>query len=139
MDMPISSNCRYLPSEETYVFNGNNLIYVENDVHGIVERLKEFDPDYFIMFNPAKQKYEVHNKANTGLTYCLTAFKELDARTIEIVKKSHIARAEVLFREMCRANEQAEKQCKRERANLVEAICADEIYPKYDLGRKYFT
>lgn len=138
MDKPISPNCRYIPEEGTYVLNGNMLVYVSNDAQGIVDRLKEFDPDYFVMFNPAKQKYEIHSKANTGSTYCMTAFKELDFRTIEIVRKSHITRAAVLFKEMQEANEKADKSLQRERQNAIEAICADELFPKYNLGRQYF-
>ena len=139
MDRPLSNTDRYLPKEQTYVANGCNLIYVENDVHGIGERLKEFDSGYFIMFNPEKQKYEVHHNANIGSTYCLTAYRVLDARTVEIVKKSSAARRDVLFREMRENNERVEIRQRRDRENLLEAIAADEIYARHGLGRQYFT
>lgn len=62
-----------------------------SDVFDIAKRLKEIDRNYFVVFNTAKQKYEVHNSRQLGDSYCLTVpFDCLDARTIVLVQQSRI-------------------------------------------------
>lgn len=61
-----------------------NLILVENHVTDIPERLKEIDPDFFVMFNPKTQKYEIHKRVLHGITLELNLpFDELDSRAID--------------------------------------------------------
>lgn len=62
-----------------------------SDVFDIAKRLKEIDRNYFVVFNTAKQKYEVHNSRQLGDSYCLTVpFDCFDARTIVLVQQSRI-------------------------------------------------
>jgi len=138
MDTPISDSCRYIPDEDTYVVNGYDLYYIDK-TDPTVRDLKLIDPGYFVMFNPERGKYEVHNKFNIGSTYCLTTYKHLDERTVEVVRKTAVARADIMARQVREQNEKIDKARARERRNLMEAMAADDIFPKYDKGRIYST
>jgi hypothetical protein len=67
-----------------------NLIFVENHVTDIPERLKaEVDPDFFVMFNPGTQKFEIHKKVEYGVTLELNLpYNELDYRAIIVAQNS---------------------------------------------------
>lgn len=68
-----------------------DLIYVESDAMDITKRLKQMDKNYFVMFNPRTQQYELHNAEQEGTTLCLNLpFDELDQRTIDYVQKYRI-------------------------------------------------
>jgi len=47
-------------------------IKIESDVSDIVERIKEIDDGYFILFDTNKNKFEVHNYKQTN-SYCFTS------------------------------------------------------------------
>lgn len=56
---------------------------VRNDVYNISERIKDIEPDYFILKNTVNGRYEVHSTANIGDTYCFTVQEDrLDYRTL---------------------------------------------------------
>jgi hypothetical protein len=62
---------------------------IENDLYDISSRLKEIDEDYFIVYNLKRGRYEVHQRRQPGGSYCLTVpYGELDARTVELVKRT---------------------------------------------------
>ena len=63
-------------------------IKIQHDVFNIVNRIKQINAGYFVMFNTKNQKFEIHNK-NYKNTLCLTLpFNQLDCRAIEYVLKS---------------------------------------------------
>ena len=66
---------------------------IKDDLYSIAKRIKEIDPDYFIVFNRKTGKYEVHSTANKGWdTYCFTVpYSRLDARTLSICRKTNVA------------------------------------------------
>jgi len=138
LDYPINDSCRYIPQEETYVLDGYDLIYIDK-ANPVVRELKEFERGYFVMYNPMSEKYEVHNKDNIGNTYCLTTYRNLDSRTIELVQKTHVTRADILAKDAEKSQELYEKRRARERRNTIEAITADEVFPKYAKERIYST
>ena len=77
------------------------LIYVENDAMDITKRVKEIDKDYFIMFNPRTQQFEVHHSEQTGGTLCLNLpFGELDSRTIDYIQKYRVENVKKIMAEM---------------------------------------
>ena len=39
-------------------------IKIESDVFNIINRIKEIDDGYFIMYNTNSKKFEVHNEKN---------------------------------------------------------------------------
>lgn len=101
-------------------------IEIINHVFNIPERLREIERDYFVVYDTLADKYEVHSKANIGNTYCLTIpYDQLDARTIEYVRKTRKENADTLFKEMERDNEKLLLSRQREFANLNEGIAKD--------------
>lgn len=47
-------------------------IKIESDVFDIVDRIRDIDNGYFIVFDTVKQKFEVHNM-NQICSYCFTS------------------------------------------------------------------
>ena len=64
-------------------------IKIFNDVYNISKRIKNIDRNYYIVYNTSKQKFEIHNSSQVGMSYCLTLpYNELDERTLKLVLKS---------------------------------------------------
>ena len=60
-----------------------NQILLDCDPFYISSRIKEVDENYFIVFNTARNVYELHSSAQIGSTYALTIpYSQLDERTI---------------------------------------------------------
>jgi len=95
----------------------------------IPERLRQNDPNLFVVRNLKTNKFEVHSLANKGSSFSLSVpYKELDARTETYVRKQDLRRHGILvFQEMERKNRELEKQNKRDRRNRAEGI-AQEIH-----------
>lgn len=63
---------------------------IEDDVFGIVNRIKEIDDGYYIEFNMKRNCYEVHNGKQQN-SYCLTIpYDVLDSRVIDMVLSTSI-------------------------------------------------
>lgn len=105
---------------------------IENDVHGIAERLNRRDSDWFVVYNLRHNRYELHSLANKGGTLSLILpFKQLDARCEDYVLKRTIGlRGKKIFREMDEHNEELEKSIKRQRSNDIRGI-AEEMAPYF--------
>ena len=101
---------------------------VESDLFDIARRLKEIDAGYFILCK--RGRFEVHNRGDKP-TYCLTVpWSELDARSVELVRKTRAERAAKLFAELERDNERARRRAIRESADraaeIAECALAEE-------------
>ena len=106
------------------------LIAIENDLFDVADRLKEIDEDYRVFFNRMRNRYEVHNVRQRGNTFCLALpFDSLDARAVELVRKTRVENAERLFAEMEKQN--AEMELKAEISAVQQA---KEVY--YDGERR---
>ena len=93
---------------------------VESDLFDIARRLKEIDAGYFILCK--RGRFEVHNRGDEP-TYCLTVpWSELDAQTVELVRKTRAERAAELFAELERDNERARRRAIRESADRAAEI-----------------
>ncbi len=78
---------------------------IENDLYDISSRLMEIDEDYYIVYNLKRGRYEVHHKKQRGGSYCLTVpYDELDARTVELVRKTRRQNMDGLLKEIERHN-----------------------------------
>ena len=65
-------------------------IKIESDVFNIVNRIKEIDNNYFVIYNTNCQKFEIHNSKYKS-SYCLTVpYKNLDVRVIDLLHKTAI-------------------------------------------------
>ncbi len=85
------------------------------DTLGILDRIKEIDPSYFILLNRNTQKFEVHSSAQRD-SFCLELpFCYLDARSLTYIRKYRRERAKEIFAEIDRENERLEQRAKSER------------------------
>lgn len=93
----------------------------------VPERLKEYDPDLFCVFNLKRKRYEVHSLDNKGNTYCFTVpGNELDSRVFSILRSGSIRnRGKEIFREMDRENERREESAERSRRNEILAAASE--------------
>ena len=90
-------------------------IRIFTNVYLIPERLREIDPDYFVLRDLDKGVFEIHNSAQPDTTYCLTLpFSELDARTLELVRKTQVSNAARLIVEMDSENEALQNEKTRD-------------------------
>ena len=77
---------------------------IENDLFNIVQRIKNIDKKYFVVFNLKRKKFEVHYKRNKN-TYELTIpFDELDARAVYFVLKTKMENQKKLLKEIEESN-----------------------------------
>ncbi len=104
-----------------------HLIPMETNVYHIPERLKQYDPRLFVVFNVKKQWFELHSLANKGNSFSLCIpYSELDARAIYLAKRNNIhIHGKKLFREIDEHNEQVERAIKRHKKNEREAMAKD--------------
>ena len=83
---------------------------ITTDAFFISERVKEIDKGYFLLYNEAKKRFEVHHKDGRPDTFCLALpYDELDARTLDYVHKTRIANIDKLIAEIDKQNENLEK------------------------------
>jgi len=64
---------------------------ITNDVFDIAKRIKEIDPDYFVVYDKKLCRFEVHNKRQRYDTLALVLpYDRLDCRAIEKVASTRI-------------------------------------------------
>ncbi|MBU7006301.1 hypothetical protein [Phosphitispora fastidiosa] len=98
---------------------------------GIPERLREMDPNYFLVLNTKTQKYEVHNLAHKGNTYGITIYyDELDYRTLYITRASDLRYRKNLLREIDEHNEKIERIAEKDRRNELRGV-GEEMKPYF--------
>ncbi len=84
---------------------------VDSDCLGIVQRLKEIDKDYFLVFDLDKKKFELHNSSQVQDTYCLTfEFEQIDERMLEQTLRTRVQNSDAFFEEMEKENDALYKQ-----------------------------
>lgn len=100
-----------------------NQIVIDSDNLFILERLKEIDKSYFIIFNLIRKKYEVHSSSQKGNSYCFTIpYNTLDERTIEYARKTRIERRDEVIKEMDRENEKREKNLYKQAVDQLKEV-----------------
>lgn len=106
------------------IFSGGN--------YDICRRLREYDPNLFVVWNSRRKKYEIHSLAHRFNTYaCDVPGNRLDARVEEEVRRGDIrVRGGIVFKEIDDANERLERSRERSRHNDLMGI-AEELYPYY--------
>jgi hypothetical protein len=85
-------------------------IPVMSNAFSIPERMKEIDDRFFVMFNKATQKFEVHVRGQQGTTLgCELPFPDLDYRALHYVRKHTAKSAREVARQIDIENERADK------------------------------
>ena len=96
-------------------------IPITHDVFDIVNRIKNIDKDYFIMYNLRNKKFEVHNYKNTPNTYSLTLpYNGLDTNTLYYVQKTHISNIDNVLDEIEKSNNNLINTAKSNLQDLVD-------------------
>lgn len=94
------------------------LFEVESDCLFIVQRLREIDESYFVMFNLDTKKFELHSHAQKKKTYCLTfPFETLDERALVLARKTRVENSDKIFEEMERQNKLLQEKAQRQILN----------------------
>lgn len=108
---------------------------INSNVFDIPQRLKEYDPSFFIVYNCKDNRMEVHSLENKGDTFCMVVpYKELDERTLTLVRKNDIkTRGRKIFEEIDRQNEKLELNKKSYMKDMIRNA-GEEVYQK--LNRK---
>lgn len=107
---------------------------ITSDVFCISSRIKEIDPDYFIVRNHKTRKFEVHHKGQKGDTHCLDIpYPELDARTLERVRETRMERSEIIWEEIMRDAARREKEMDLS----IQKAMDDEVAPKLKEIHRY--
>jgi len=88
---------------------------VTDSVTFIPQRLKEIDPDYFVMFNTLTQRFEVHDSRQPFSTLaCVLPFDGLDERAIRHVREHRVEHLADIVDGIERHNDRLERQAERD-------------------------
>lgn len=104
------------------------LTQVMSDPFDIVNRIREIEDEYFILYNKYEKKFEVHSTAQPiRQTYCFTVpFDTLDNRTLEYCRETNIAlRGDAIERELDARNAKEEIADNRAEASLIQDMAED--------------
>ena len=100
---------------------GNGRI-IDDDMFGIVRRLKSIDDGSFVVLNYKTGKFEVHNSKCAPRTICLVLpFDTLDERTVRRVNMTRAERVKELLREAERDNEILERRKKAAALDRIQS------------------
>lgn len=106
------------------IFSGGN--------YDMGNRLREYDPGMFVVWNSKRQQYEIHTLSNRGNTFAVNVpDNRLDGRLEEKVRRGDIrTRGMQVFREIDEHNERLERSKEQSRKNDLKGI-AEEMYPYF--------
>lgn len=86
-------------------------IKIDSDVHDIVDRIKDIDEGYYIVFDTTKNKYELHNY-NQLDSYCLTIpYDNIYSRILSLVMLSSVSNMDNIMEEIDNNNTDIENKC----------------------------
>lgn len=106
--------------------NLHHLKLVETNVYYIPERVNEYNPNFFIVFNSMTQKYEVHSIAggpNCVSRECEVPDDELDARLLQFLWEQDIrVHGWDLFRRIEASEERARERRRKQFSNWVQSV-----------------
>ena len=93
---------------------------IEDDMFGIVRRLKSIDDGYFVFLNYKTGKFEVHNTKNGNNTLCLVLpYDTLDERTVRKVRYTRAERIRSVLERIERENEKLRESSLRTAINNI--------------------
>lgn len=85
---------------------------ITHDVFDIADRLKEIDSNYTLHYNRANGKFELRGKG--GVLLLTYPYSQIDARMVELARKTRVERSRELIREMEEHNLKLEERRSRE-------------------------
>lgn len=79
-------------------------IKIESDIFDIVDRIKDIDEGYIIVYDDIKNKFEIHNM-NQINTYCFTSkYDTIDSRIIKEILELNISNIDTIIDDIDRNN-----------------------------------
>ena len=109
------------------------LIQIKQDAHDIVQRLREIDTYYCVVYNTLRECFEVHNSMQKN-TYCLTIpYTQLDCRSITLTLKTRREFLNRILAEIDENNERLDRECKRKIMDMSEW----KLKEMYDFAQRY--
>ena len=101
------------------IFSGGN--------YDMNRRLREYDPDLFMVWNNKKHKYEIHSLNHIGNTYaCEVPNNRLDARIEQVIRAGDLrVRGKEIFREVDDWNERIERIAEKNRRDELKNVAGD--------------
>ena len=101
---------------------------VSHDVYDIANRIKCIDRDYYVVFNTVTRKYEIHNSAQIGSSYCLTLpYDDLDVRTIDYIHMTKVGNMEELIEQIDRENRLRDNSAKHDVITKIGESIEEEM------------
>lgn len=96
------------------------LIKIFEDTHDIIQRLREINNSYFVVYNTERECFEIHNSGQKN-TFCLTVpFPCLDCRAVDLTLKTRRENIDKILNEIDRDNDRIDEQNKKAVRNLSE-------------------
>lgn len=89
------------------------LIKITHDTFDVLQRIKEIDEGYFIVYNTLCSRFEIHNSKQHSNTFCLTVDGELNSKVVDKVRKTRVQNVKKLLEEIEENNLMLEKESKR--------------------------
>ena len=101
------------------------LIKINSDAFDIVNRLKEIDSNYFIVYNTFLKRYEVHNSGQFVNTFCLTVDGSLNCLVVDKVLKTRRQNIDKLLKQIEEYNKKSETEKQRKFKDEVHFKLSD--------------
>jgi len=96
---------------------------ITSDVYDIAKRLREIDPDYFILYDVRKDRFEIHHKGQQDNTFCLIVpYDTLDERTLILVYETRAEKAKEIFAKMQKHNERLDRQKQEDMRDYIKWV-----------------
>lgn len=100
-----------------------HLIKLDTDNLYILDRLREIDNSYFIVYNLDRKCYEVHSSEQRGGSYCFTSpFSILDERIVEYARKTRSIRQDEIIKEIDLENEKRESRIYKDAVEKIREV-----------------
>jgi hypothetical protein len=110
----------------SYWYNPEKYTFIFDQVSNIPQRLKEIEPEYFVLYNKRTGHFEVHNMLNIGNTYCLTIpYKELDWRAVDLVRMTRVDRMDNIHKVIDRNNQKIKSDAEKKAIDYAGELAKD--------------
>ena len=95
-------------------------IKIQSDALFVVDRLRQIDKNYFVVYNTQKKQYELHHSKQVGNTYCLACpYPFLDERFINLAQNTKTENSKEIIKQIEQHNQKIEKNNIQ---NLIEQL-----------------
>ena len=100
---------------------------MDGDVFGIGDRLREIDADYFVVYNSALRRFEVHHRRQRDTLALVVPYTSLDARTVALTLRTRRENLDRLLKEMDIANQRLEESADKKTLDNARGRLEDEL------------